>query len=434
MSNKEESLGHVSHLECLNCGEKYTLQRLIKEQGSILVNICYDMCMGPLDVKYDYEGICSILTQEEISKRPDTFWKLKELLPANEINVASDRPFTPLVESKEIGKKLGIRLYFKLDCNNLPTSSFKDRPVALAFNRAIESGYDTVYVASTGNLAIATAFQAMECGFKIHAYVPNSLGKIKKDAIRKYLPHGTFNELDLSYDDCNILSMKECDAHNEASGKKHCFVPNNSFRPFYKEGSKTSGFEIAFQLQKKGISGEAHVFYPLGSGALFCSAYKGFNELGMLGLSNLKPRMWGIQPEQCSPIIDAIGKEDIVPVKNPKTIAKSIAIGKPGSGHQSLDVMAKSNGGGFKVSEKEILENNLDLYFSEGIFCQFVGGTVMAGIKKAVKEGKIKKGEVVVANITGTGKGRIEDDLLEISEEFGYKEKAEQLLKEVGAW
>ena len=123
-----------------------------------------------------------------------------------------------------------------------------------------------------------------------------------------------------------------------------------------------------------------------------------------------------------------------MPVKNPKTIAKSIAIGKPGSGHQSLDVMAKSNGGGFKVSEKEILENNLDLYFSEGIFCQFVGGTVMAGIKKAVKEGKIKKGEVVVANITGTGKGRIEDDLLEISEEFGYKEKAEQLLKEVGAW
>jgi len=435
--NTTTKLGHVSHLECLNCGEKYSLDRLKNEQGSILVNVCYDICLGPLDIKYDYDKIKKILTKEELNKRPDTFWKLKELLPVNEIKVAPNRSFTPLVKSKLIGKELGIELYFKLDCDkSLPTRSFKDRPITLAFNKALEDGYKTVYVASTGNLAIATAYQAKKLGIKTYAYIPRSLGKLKKDAIRKYLgKEEKLFELPLSYDDCNITSMKDCDKSNEKElkrgGGKTSFVPNNSFRPYYKEGSKTSGFEIGLQLRDLKVEGPVHVVYPLGSGALFCSAHKGFKELSMLGLTNHKMYMWGIQPEECSPIVDAIGKEYITPVKNPKTIAKSIAIGKPGSGHQSLEVMKESKGGGFKVGEEEILKSNLDLYFKEGIFSQFVGGTTLAGIKKAVKLGVFKPNEIVVANITGTGYNRIEDDLLDISKLYGFESEAKQIIKEV---
>src|SRR3989338_2037960 len=143
-----EKLGFVTHLECLSCGEIYTLERLKKEQGTILVNICYDVCMGPLDVKYDYEKIKKILTKDELNKRQDTYWKIRELLPANEIIVGKNRKFSPLVKSKTIGKELGINLYLKLDCDEaFPTRSFKDRPVAMAFNKAIEAGYSQVYVA-----------------------------------------------------------------------------------------------------------------------------------------------------------------------------------------------------------------------------------------------------------------------------------------------
>ena len=173
-----------------------------------------------------------------------------------------------------------------------------------------------------------------------------------------------------------------------------------------------------------------NIFYPLGSGALFCSAYKGINELKELDLFHNPVRMWGVQPETCSPIIDAIGKEDIIPIKNPKTIAKSIAIGKPGSGHQALDVIKESKGGGFKVTEKDIVRANLDLYFKEGIFSQFVGGVTIAGITKAAKLGLFKEDDIVVANITGTGLGRIEDDLLEAAKEHGFEEDAKILLRE----
>ena len=435
VDNTTSKLGYVTHLECLSCGEIYTLEKLKREQGTILVNICYDVCMGPLDIKYDYDKLRNILTKDVLKKRPDNYWKLKELLPANEIYVAESRAFSPLVKSKTIGKELGIELYFKLDSTELfPTHSFKDRPVAMAFNKAIEAGYAQVFVASTGNLAIATAYQARESGIICRVYVPKSLGTVKKDAIRNYLPSlDNLIELDLSYDDCNIKSMRDCESENEKEikkGRKLSFVPNNSFRPYYKEGSKTEGTETALQLQRMIPEDRIiNIFFPLGSGALFCSAYKGINELRKIGLFNNPVRMFGVQPETCSPIIDAIGKEDIIPVRNPKTIAKSIAIGKPGSGHQSLDVIKESNGNGIKVSEEDIFKNTIELYLKDGIFSQFVGGVTIAGIIKSIENVNIKKGEIVVANITGTGIDRIEDDLIEYSKVFGYIEDVKKLLK-----
>lgn len=435
--NTTAKLGYVTHLECLNCGEKYPLERLLSEQGTTMVNMCYDVCMGPLDIRYDYETLKQELTPETIKKRKDTFFKLKELLPVNEIHI-KDRPFTPLVASKTLGDELGIRLYFKLDSNEEnPTRSFKDRPVALAFNKAVEAGYNTVYVASTGNLAVASAYLANEININPKIYVPKSLGQVKKDAIRCYLPNpDDLIEYDGSYDETNIKAMQDCQSENEEKlGKKskiQSFVPNNSFRPYYKEGSKTSGIEIALQIESELEANETlNVVYPLGSGALLCSAYKGIGELKLLNAFENPVRMWGAQAANSAPIIDAIGGENILPVRKPQTLAKSIAIGNPGSGYQSLDVIAESNGGGWKASEKDILENTLELYLKEGIFSQFVGGVTLSGIKQGVSKGDLGPGDVVVANITGTGYGRIEDDLLEYAKQYGLEEQAEKIIAEV---
>lgn len=432
-----QKLGFVTHLECLNCGEKYSLKRLITDQGTTMINICYDGCFGPLDVKYDYDLLKTTLTPSEVEKRDETFWRLKELLPVNDVKIP-DRAYTPLITSKEIGEELGIRLYFKLDSHeNNPTQSFKDRPVTLAFNKALETGYDTVYVASTGNLAISSAYHSKLTGVTPKVYIPETLGEIKKNAIRKYLPNpDELIELPCTYDETNIRAMEDCKADNEANqaktGKITSFVPNSSFRPYYKEGSKTSGAEIAFQIKEELSENETlNLTYPLGSGALFCSAYKGICELKTLGLFDNPVKMWGVQPTVCSPIVSAIGSGDIIPVRKPMTIAKSIAIGNPGSGYQSLDVMGESGGGGWSVTEREILENTLELYQKEGIFCQFVGGTTLAGIKRGVNSGELEKGSVVVANITGTGYGRVEDDLIKYSSEYGLRKEAEQITAEV---
>lgn len=437
IDNSIPNIGYVTHLECLNCGQKYSLKKLKEEQGTIFANICYDGCMGPLDIKYDYKKIKEILTESEVNKRKDTFWKLKELLPVNEIKIERNIPFTPLIKSKNIGNELGIELYFKLDSETAFTHSFKDRPVSIAFNCALESGYDTVYVASTGNLAIATAYFSKKYHLKPRIYVPKTLGEVKKNAIRKYLlDKNDLIEYPGNYDEANITAMRDCEKENEKEikkiGYKKCFVPNNSFRPFYKEGSKTSGMEIALKLKDVSCQNdEINIVYPLGSGALFCSAYKGIGELKVLNLFDKKVKMYGVQPENCSPIIDAIKTGEIMPIKNINTIAKSIAIGNPGSGYQALDVIKESNGGGWKVDEKEIFKSVIDLYFKEGIFSQFVGGVTLAGIIKGVKDGDLKKGSTVVANITGTGIGRIEDDLLMYGSKFGFEDEAKKILNEI---
>ncbi|MBZ0253219.1 MAG: pyridoxal-phosphate dependent enzyme, partial [Candidatus Methylomirabilis sp.] len=370
------TLGLATHLECLSCGEKYPFDLLIEEQGSILVNICYNNCMGPLDVRYDEDAVGERLrNRDEVARRPDTFWKLAELLPANRRIVADERPFTPLAKASRLSEDLGVELYLKLDCHEVhPTRSFKDRPVSMAYNVAIESGYKEVYVATTGNLGISCAYLATKTGLHPYVYVPDSIGEVKKNAMRQYLEHPErdFYSLPMSYDDTNVKAMQDCAEANEraaAEGRhKIAFVPNNSFRPYYKEGSKTNGTETAFQLEHVVEPGRAvHIVYPLGSGALLCCAHKGIEELRRFGLFQGRPVMWGAQPDTCAPIVDTWDRiaarkkggesyeqvmrtEDIHPILNPQTIAKSIAIGKPGSGYQVLDIINQSGGGGWRMT------------------------------------------------------------------------------------
>jgi len=452
-------LGHATHLECLACGETYPFEQLLEEQGSVLVNICYNMCMGPLDVRYDYDAIGDLLSPDDVVARPDTYWKLAELLPANRQIVAQERPFTPMVKAERLSEELGIELHLKLDCDGVhPTRSFKDRPVSMAFNVAVEAGFKEVYVASTGNLAISSAHFAGKYGIHPYIYVPETLGDGKKAAILQYVNDPEdFYSLPMSYDDTNVKAMQDCSEMNEkaqAEGRRPvAFVPNNSFRPYYKEGSKTNGFETAFQLQSVVEPGrKVHIVYPIGSGALLCCAYKGIRELQRYGLFAGEPVMWGAQPEACAPVVDAWSRirarkaegrsyseiiekqlEDIEPVHQPVTLAKSIAIGKPGSGYQTLDIFEASGGGGWSMSEEELFEETLALQEKEGIFSQFVGGVTISGIRKGVEAGDIKPGEIVVANVTGSALDRVEDDMRAFGEKVGMTDRVSKVLCDAGS-
>ena len=433
-------------LRCLNCGEFYSFEKMKKERETTVVNLCFDGCLGPLGVEIDYDAVAKILTPEEVARRPETFWRLRELLPVNELKIP-DRKYTPLVRSKKIGAKLGVELFFKLDlAAENPTRSFKDRPATIAFNRALELGhFEKVFVASTGNLAISTAHFARENNLFCRVYIPKSLGDFKKNAIREQLgADGELVELDTNFDECLVRAVEDCRNENEkaklAGRPEICFVPNNSTRPFYKEGSKTSGSEIALQIQKEVAPEKTiNIFYPIGTAALLCGAHKGIGELKKLGLFANPHRIFGVQPDTCDPVVaawDAVKKgekwEEVeIPIlKKVETIAKSIAIGNPGSGREALAVFAESGGGAIGVREEDLFDAELELIRDENLFPQFVGGTVLAGIRKALERGEIKKGDVVVANLTGFGE-RIRDDILEVSKRFGREDETKNLLAKV---
>ena len=430
----KDKLGYVKYLQCLNCGEIYTLKRLKEEQGTCQINVCYGKCLGPLVVSFDLLKVK--LTKEEILSRQKTFSALRELLPYEDSTSVFDFNFTDLRYSKYYSEKTGLEVYFKLDMD-LPSGSFKDRPVLAAFKRARETGYNKVFVASTGNLAIASLKLGKLFNFDVKVYLSNTLNKKRRAYIERFCDDSKKQivTVDGSYDDANIHAIQDCELENnkdlEKLGQYKTFVPNYSFRPYYKEGSKTSGFEIAIQLLEKNIpeNKKVHIFYPVGSGALICSAYKGIQELKSIGVFKNKTSFYAIQQETLNPVVRAFNEnKNLLPQKPSGHLVREIAIGNPGSGIETLKILKDTNGAAWDVSDKEILKSFIELYKNENLFPQLCGAMTIRGFEKLHKKDNFTPGDIVVLNITGNGRGRIEDDLLSYGIKLGLEKEIKGII------
>ncbi|APB33626.1 threonine synthase [Gloeomargarita lithophora Alchichica-D10] len=375
----------LSHLQCKECGAQYPLAAM---------HVC-ELCFGPLEVKYDLAAIRAQVTRETIERGPHSIWRYRAFLP-----VESEQPIdlgtgmTPLIRAERLGRRLGLRnLWIKNDAVNMPTLSFKDRVVSVALTRAKELGFTTVGCASTGNLANSTAAIAAHAGLECCVFIPADLeaGKILGTLV--YRP--TVMAVKGNYDQVNRLCSEV--ANSQGWG----FV-NINLRPYYSEGSKTLGFEVAEQL---GWQLPDCIVAPLASGSLFTKIHKGFREFVQAGLVADKPvQCHGAQAQGCAPIAQAFaeGRDFIAPVK-PHTIAKSIAIGNPADGVYALDLARKTGGQIAAVSDPEIIAGIQILAETEGIFTETAGGTTVAVLEKLAKNGHIDPDALTVVYITGNG-------------------------------
>lgn len=372
-------------LKCKECGAEYEPQAM---------HVC-ELCFGPLEVSYNYDTLRRQVTRETIQAGPNSIWRYRPFLPVvsdNLIDVGTG--MTPLVKSTRLARRLGLKnLYIKNDAVNMPTLSFKDRVVSVALTRARELGFSTVSCASTGNLANSTAAIAAHAGLDCCVFIPADLESGKVLGTLIYNP--TVMAVQGNYDQVNRLCCEVANTHGWG------FV-NINLRPYYSEGSKTLGFEVAEQL---GWQLPDHIVAPLASGSLYTKIYKGFQEFIKVGLIADKPvRFSGAQADGCSPIAQAFreNRDFVTPVK-PNTIAKSIAIGNPADGIYALEVAQKTGGHIESVSDAEIIEGIKLLAETEGIFTETAGGTTIAVLKKLVEAGKIDPEETTVAFITGNG-------------------------------
>jgi threonine synthase len=343
---------------------------------------------------YDYDAISRLISRESIQAGPNSLWRYRELLPADyHESVDINAGFTPLIRSRNLAKMLGLNaLYIKNDSVN-PSFSFKDRVVAVASAKALEFEFDTIACASTGNLACSVAAHAARGGLKACVFIPSGLeaGKVLGAAI--YNP--VLMSVEGSYDDVNRLCSEIADSYPWA------FV-NINMRPFYAEGSKSLGYEVAEQL---GWRTPAHVVVPAASGAMFTKIWKGFNEFADLGLVDpVRTRMHLAQARGCSPIAEAWEENRfmIKPVR-PSTLATSLAIGNPADGWYALKAIEASEGSAVITEEDEIAEGVKLLAETEGIFTEGAGGVAIIGLKRLVEKGRIKPDEPTVVYITGNG-------------------------------
>lgn len=371
------------NLRCRKCGHEMPLAP---------TNLC-DFCLSPLEVNYDYKAIAKVISKEKLAAGPASMWRYRDLLPVEGEVIDLGTGFTPLTRADRLGKELGLdELYIKNDCLN-PTYSFKDRVVSVAISKAREFGFDTVACASTGNLAASVAAHAAKANMKSFVFVPSTMESSKLIGTAIY--HPTIVTVEGNYDDVNRLCGKLVEKYNWG------FI-NVNLRPYYAEGSKTLGYEVAEQL---GWRAPDCVIAPAASGLVFTRIWKGLDELSMLGLIEpLNTHMYVTQAAGSSPIVNAFhaGTVHVNPVK-PDTIASSIAIGNPTNGYYALMVARQSGGGACAVTDEELIAGMKLLAETEGIFAEAAGGVVIAGLKNLVASGAIKKNELTVAFITGAG-------------------------------
>ncbi|MBZ5551703.1 MAG: threonine synthase [Acidobacteriia bacterium] len=379
-------MSFVIGLKCRECGKQYP-------KG---LRAGCEECFAPLEVVYDYEGISRSLTRETIQSREKNMWRFRELLPIEEdpqVGLATGG--TPLIRADRLGRIFGARnLYIKNDSVNAPTLSFKDRVTAVAINKAREFGLEAVGCASTGNLANSVAANAALANLPAYILIPENLEKSKVTATSIY--GSRVIRIRGNYDDVNRLCSEIADRFPWG------FV-NVNLRPFYGEGSKTFGHEIAEQL---GWRAPDAVVVPMAGGSLISKIHKALKEFERLGLleGEARTRVYGAQASGCNPIVDAVkrGSNDIRPVK-PNTIAKSLAIGNPADGYHAADVIARSGGWAEDVTDEEIVAGIRLLAETEGIFTETAGGVTVAVTRKLFDQGRIRPEDLTVLAITGNG-------------------------------
>ena len=405
-------MSYARALRCRKCGQEYPIQPL---------SLC-DFCLSPLEVSYDYKAMARAVSREKLAAGPPSMWRYADLLSVEGEVVDIGTGFTPLTKADRLGQELGLdELYIKNDCLN-PTYSFKDRPVSVAVTKAREFGFDTVACASTGNLAASVAAHAAKANMKAYVFVPSNVesGKLVGAAI--YNP--VLVTVDGSYDDVNRLCARLVERYNWG------FI-NINLRPYYAEGSKTLGYEVAEQL---GWRAPDCVVAPAASGLSFTRIWQGLDELSMLGLIEpVNTHMYLTQAAGSSPIVNAFeaGSLHVHPVE-PDTVAKSIAIGNPADGYYALRVARQSGGGACAVTDEELITGMKLLAQTEGIFAEAAGGVVIAGLKKLAASGVIKRNELTVAFITGAGP-RTQETVSDIVQPFTVQPSLESFEEVLGA-
>jgi threonine synthase len=350
-------------------------------------------CFGPLEIGYDFPAV----TRAQIEAGPANIWRYQPLLPvpADITSSPNTEPgFTRLVKAHNLGRELGIRNLWVKDDSGNPTHSFKDRVVAVALSAAREFGSKVFACPSTGNLANAVAAAGARAGMKTVVFIPHDLERPKVLTTAVY--GGTLIAVRGNYDDVNRLA-------SEIAGEEEgwAFV-NVNVRPYYAEGSKTLGFEVAEQL---GWRLPQQVVIPVASGSQLTKVDKGFTELVRLGLVDESPyRIFGAQAEGCSPVAAAFkdGHDVVRPVK-PDTIAKSLAIGNPADGPYVLDVVRRTGGAVESVTDDEVRDGIQLLARTEGIFAETAGCVTVATLRKLVETGQLDPDQETVVFNTGDG-------------------------------
>lgn len=387
-------MSFVERLVCSKCGTVY-------EPGESPV-MCRKKDLGRLDVVYDYDSVSERLDRKALgSRKTRDIWRYEELLPVSpEFAVRLGEGGTPVIHGRRLGERLGMdRLLLKDDTRN-PTSSFKDRAMAVGSAKAVQLRKKDVAIASSGNAAASLAAYSAGAGMKCHAFVPPDAAAGKVAQLLLYGASITRCEQVKEGEDATVQAML-------AAVDRFGYYPCPSFGPFnpYQvEGPKTMAYEL---YEQRGWEELDAILVPTGSGCLLTGIWKGLRDFKELGLIRSYPKIIAVQPKGNQALVRAIQKgtelDELVPEPYPESVAGGLLDPYPWDGDAAMEGVKTTRGTGVSVSDREILRAVRELAAYEGIFAEPSGAAGLAGLERLISDGVIDRHDRVAVLVTGSG-------------------------------
>jgi threonine synthase len=377
----------MAYQKCINCNSEYNIDEIV-----YFCKKCGDL----LEIEYDQSELNRALKENEWRNAPLSVWRYRPFMPVRDSSkiVTLNEGGTGLHLCQRLAKQLGIRqLYVKNEGEN-PTGSFKDRGMTVGVTKAVELGAKSVICASTGNTSASLAAYAAKAGLQCSVLIPS--GKIAYGKLSQAMIYGAkVIQVRSNFDEALNMVLKLSEKHRS-------IYLLNSINPFRIEGQKSLGFEICDQLDQQAPD---RIVVPVGNAGNISAIWKGFKEFHDSNFVNSLPKMTGIQADRAAPIATAIknGKDTIVPVAAPETVATAIRIGAPVSWKKAMNAIKESHGTAETVTDAEILGAQKTLARVEGLFVEPASASSIAGLKKLIENGEIDRDEIVVCVTTGHG-------------------------------
>ncbi|OGS07536.1 MAG: threonine synthase [Elusimicrobia bacterium RIFOXYA12_FULL_51_18] len=401
----------IKTLQCINCGRDHKLAEVKYTCAS---------CGGNLQVIYDYNLIKKRLNYEVLKDNHDrTLWRYMDILPLAGFKMIPPVQvgWTPLYKAERLGAGAGVpNLYIKDDGRN-PSASFKDRASAVVIARARELKEKVITCASTGNAASSLACLTGSLDMKTVIFVPETAPAPK---VAQLLVFGAVVIMVKgTYDDAFDLCLK-------ASAEYGWYNRSTGINPFTREGKKTCAFEICEQMKWETPD---KVFVSVGDGNIISGMWKGFVEFHRLGIIEKLPQLIAVQAEKSDAVKRAFeAGGDIQPVSG-ETIADSISVSLPRDGMAAVMAIRDSQGFAVSVSDTEILSAIPEIARGSNVFAEPAAAATYAGLRKAVKEGRVKDNESVVLLISGNGLKDVQSAVKACGQPFHINPRMEELKK-----
>ncbi len=306
---------------------------------------------------------------------------------------------TPILKSRFIGPRVGLKnLYFKIESAN-PTGSFKDRYAALAVSHMLANEQTKCLATSSGNtgaaLAAYCALANIECHIAVVEDAP--LGKLQQ-----MLAYGATIHRIEGFGTQPETTQAVFDELETASSADNAALQISAFRysPVGMNGLKSLSYELQTQLP----DGIDHVFCQAGGGGLALGVAQGFLDIGKSAGRFSPPRVHIVQPEGNDTMASALRFPDDSPrAVDCWTRISGLQVASVVDGPEAVDACRKTEGNGFLVIDDTVWECQRTLADTEGVFCEPAGAVSVVGAITAFQMGHVQADDVVVCPITGSG-------------------------------